>query len=105
MAASARGAASLRRGLPQSELAQRAVDPEPGELLLHPVLAEPGAQALEVDAVDVLVLIETGEHHALDSGLGIAMHLQALCADLLHHALHRRVDGGDRLRSDEHTSE
>src|ERR1700704_2913507 len=87
----------LRRGLPQAQLPQRAVDPQPRELLLHAVLAEPGAQIAEVDAVEVLVLVEAGKYHALDAGHGIAMHLQALGADLLHHALHRRVDGGDRL--------
>jgi len=48
-------------------------------------------------AVELLVLVEAGEHDALEPGRGIAVDLQALRADLLHHALHRRVDGGDRL--------
>src|SRR6266545_3511298 len=71
---------SLRR-LPQPQMPQRAVDPQPRELFLHAVLVEPRAQIFEVDAVEILVLIEAGEHHALDAGCGIAMHLQALGAD------------------------
>src|SRR5262249_12838542 len=59
------GPALLGRPLPQPQLAQRAVDPEPRQLFLHAVLAEPGAQAVEVDVVEVLVLVEAGEHHAL----------------------------------------
>ena len=34
----------LRRRLPQAKLAQRAVDPQPRQLLLHAVLAEPRPQ-------------------------------------------------------------
>src|SRR6266508_5955939 len=94
--ADASSCSSLCR-LPQSQMPQRAVDPQPRELFLHAVLVEPRTQIVEVDAVEILVLIEAGEHHALDAGYGIAMHLQALGADFLHHALHRRVDRGDRL--------
>src|SRR5262245_66647863 len=59
--------------LAQAEMAQRAVDPQPRELLLHAVLAEPCAQNVEIDAVEILVLVEAGEHHALDPAFGIAM--------------------------------
>src|SRR5262245_18546682 len=78
-------------------MAQRTVDPKPRELLLYAVPAEPRAQNVEVDAIEILVLVEAGELDALDPAFGIAMDLQALRADLLHHALHRRVDVGDRL--------
>ena len=49
-------ARSLRRlrGLAQSELLQRAVDPQLRELLLQAVLAEPGAQVAEIDAIEFL---------------------------------------------------
>src|SRR5215831_14416514 len=89
----------LFRRLPQTQLPQRAVDPQARELFLHAVLVEPGPQIVEIDAVEILVLIEAGEHHALDATGGIAMHLQALRADFLHHALHRRIDRGNRLVS------
>ena len=36
-----------------------------------------GAQVVEVDVVEILV-VEAGEHHALDAALRIALHLQAL---------------------------
>src|SRR5246127_2523501 len=72
---------SLRRGLPQAQMAQRAVDPQPRELFLHAVLVESRAQIVEIHAVEVLVLVEAGEHHAFDAACGVAMHLQALGAD------------------------
>ena len=40
-----------------------------------------------------LILVEAGEHHRPRARCGIDMRLQALGADFLHHALHRRVDG------------
>src|SRR5262245_62654505 len=92
-----RSRARILGRLAQAEMAQRAVDPQPRELLLHAVLPEPRAQNVEIDAIEILVLVEAGEHHTLDAAFRIAMDLQALRADLLHHALHRRVDGGDRL--------
>src|SRR5438045_7518289 len=57
----------------------------------------------EIDRVERLVLVEAGKNVACPAGRGIGLRLQALRADLLHHALHRRVDGADR--SEEHTSE
>src|SRR5688572_14861656 len=74
---------------------ERAPDPPRGDLLRQRVLAEPVAQAREVHVVEVLVLIEAGEHVRGLARRGIAVRLQALRADLLHHALHRRVDGAD----------
>ena len=43
-----------------------------------------------------LVLIEAGKNEGNLSGSRIDMLLQALGADLFHHALHRRIDGADR---------
>ena len=74
---------------------EAAVDPEFGELLLHAVLLQAGAEVAPIDFVERLVLIEAGEDHGLFAGFGILVHLQALGADLLHHALHRGVDAAD----------
>src|SRR5262245_65976897 len=88
---------SLRRRLPQAQMPQRAVDPQPRELFLHAVLVEPRAQIVEVHAIEVLVLVEAGEHHAFDPAYGVAIALQALRAAFLHPPLHRPIDGGNRL--------
>ncbi len=50
----------------------------------------------KVHPVERLVLVEAGEHDAPLAGRGIDLRLQTLRADLLHHALHRRVDRADR---------
>ena len=68
-----------------------------GQLFLDAVLREAAAQVREGHPVEVLVLVEAGEHHALDAGGGVAVGLQALGADLLHHALHGGVDRADAL--------
>src|SRR5580658_1985898 len=78
-----------------AEVVETAVDPQLRQLLLKGVLAETLPEGAEVDVVERLVLVEAGEHDRLGAGRGILLHLQALRADLLHHALHRRVDGGD----------
>jgi len=44
------------------------------------------AHRAEIDAVHFLVLIEAGEHDRLDAGHRVMMALQALRANLLHHA-------------------
>jgi hypothetical protein len=44
----------------------------------------------------VLILVEAGEDERLAAGRRIDVLLQALRADLFHHALHGRVDAGDR---------
>src|SRR5207244_11639278 len=47
-------------------------------------------------SVDGLVLIEAGKYVTSLAGMRIAVRLQALGADFLEHALHRRVDRADR---------
>src|SRR5260370_35651460 len=79
-----------------AEVVQAAVDPELGEFFLDAVLRQAAAQGAEIDAVHLLVLVEAGEHDGLGAGYRVAVALKALRADLLHHALHRRVDRGDR---------
>ena len=54
------------------------------------------ARPREVDAVERLVLVEAGKHVAGLAASPDRVRLQALRADLLHHALHRRVDRADR---------
>src|SRR5262245_22880143 len=56
-----RSRARILGRLAQAEMAQRAVDPQPRELLLHAVLAEPRAQNVEVDAVEILILVEASK--------------------------------------------
>src|SRR5712671_6025395 len=88
---------SLRRGgLAPAEVPKTAVDPQLGQLFLGAVLAEAAAQRWEIDAVQFLVLVEAGEYDGLGAAHRVVVALQALRADLLHHALHRRVDRGDR---------
>src|SRR5258708_36581101 len=89
----------LLRRLPQAQLPQRAVDPQPRELLLHAILTQPRAQIVEIDAVEILALVKAGEHHAFGAACGIAVDLPALLANLLHHPSHRRVDGSEILMS------
>ncbi len=50
-------------------------EPEVGELLLHRVLAQARAQVVEVDAVELLVLVEAGE----DDGLLAASRDRRAC--------------------------
>ena len=71
------------------------VDPLGGEQFLGAVLAQALAQALEIDHVQRLVLAEAGKHHRVFPGLGVHVVLQALGANLLHHALHGRIDRAD----------
>src|SRR5260221_12361707 len=81
----------------QIELAQAAIDPQPGQFLLHAVLVQSGIQARPIHRVELLVLVEAREHYGLLAGHRVAVWLQALGADLLHHALHRRVDAADGM--------
>src|SRR5512134_3848033 len=74
----------------------RPCDPLRGQLLLHGVLFQARVETAEIDAVERLVLVEAREHVAHLAGRWVAMRLQALRADLLHHALHRRVDRCER---------
>src|SRR5205814_10408172 len=69
---------SLRRGGgAPAEVAQAAVDPLLGQLLLRAVLRQAAAQGREIDAVEILVLVEAGEHHRLGAGRRVVMALQA----------------------------
>jgi len=79
-----------------AEMLQAAVDPELGEFFLDAVLRQAAAQGAEINAVHLLVLLEAGKDDRLGAGHGITVALQALRADLLHHALHWRVDRGNR---------
>src|SRR5207237_9150584 len=80
------GLASVRHG---SEAMR---DPLRRQLLLHGILSEARGQPAKVDAIDRLVLVEAREDVAHLAGRRVTMRLQALRADLLHHALHRRID-------------
>ena len=43
----------------------------------------------------MLVLVKAGEDEELFAGVRVDVALEALGADLFHHALHRRVDRAD----------
>jgi hypothetical protein len=49
----------------RADLAQAAVDPLLGQLLLHAILRKPRAEAREIDQIHLLVLIEAGKQHIL----------------------------------------
>src|SRR6185503_3629382 len=72
-----------------------ASDPKRGELFLNAVLREALGEGAEVDLVERLVLVEAGEDVGGLAGSRIDVRLQALGADLFHHALHRAVDRAD----------
>src|ERR1044071_7331781 len=76
-------------------LAQQPRQPQIRQLLQHRVLAQSCAEVDEVDVVEVLVLVEAGEDERLLLRLRVDVALEALRADLLHHALHRGVDRAD----------
>ena len=78
-------------------VAEAVVDPEFRDLLLRSILRKPRAQTAEIDVVERLVLIEAREDHRFFPANRVPVHLQALRADLLHHALHRRVDAADGM--------
>ena len=63
--------------------------------VLHGVLPQSSRQIGEVHAIHQLVLVEAREDDGLASARRIDVLLKALGADLLHHALHGRVDAGD----------
>jgi len=71
------------------------INPELGQFFLRAILGKARAQAAELDLIERLILIEAGEDDGLFAGDGVLMHLQALGADLLHHALHGRVDAAN----------
>jgi len=59
-------------------------------------LRQAALQGREVDAGHLLVLVEAGKDDSLGAGRSIPLQLQASRVDLVHHALHRRVDRDDR---------
>ena len=62
---------------------------------MHAVLREALGEGVEIDLVERLVLVEAGEDVGRLAARWVDVRLQALRADLLHHALHRRVDRTD----------
>ena len=79
----------LFRRFSHAKLLEAAVDPQRRQLLLEAVLRQALAQAGKIDAIESLILVEAGEDDGFLAGRGILLHLQALGADFLHHALHR----------------
>src|ERR1700740_2811702 len=77
-------------------MGEAAMDPECRQLLRHRILAEALMQYAEIDRVERLVLVEAGEYDRLDTRDGVLLQLRALGANFFHHALHWRVDRGDR---------
>src|SRR5687767_2363071 len=73
----------------QVDRVQQMVQPAAGQLLLDRVLPQPHVQVREIDAIHLLILVEAREDEFLAPGRGIDVLLQALRADLFHHALHR----------------
>ena len=73
-----------------------AVEPHVCELFLDAVRTEAFVEVFEVDKVEVLVLIKAGKYKELFAGVRVDVPLEALGADLFHHALHRRIDRADR---------
>lgn len=78
-----------RRGVAPFQAYQTTVYPLRGQFFLHRILPQARFQAGEIDTVQGLILIETGKDVGSLAGLGIDVRLQALGADLFHHALHR----------------
>src|SRR5215813_8528816 len=79
-----------------AEMLQASVDPQLVQFFLHAVLRQAATEGRKIDPVHLLILVKAGKHHGLGAGLRVALQLQALRANLLHHALHRRVDRGNR---------
>src|SRR5262249_10824248 len=82
---------------PHSEPPQTSIDPKLCDLLLDAVLFQTRPQSCEIHPIERLVLIRARKHDLLLASQRIAMQLQALRTDLLHHALHGRIDAANRL--------
>src|SRR5690349_5074860 len=74
---------------------EQVIEPDVRQLLLHRVLPQPRRQIWKVDPIQLLILVEAREDDRFRAGARIDVLLQALRADFLHHALHRRVDAAD----------
>ena len=81
----------MRQMLPMEQM----IEPHIRQLFVDRILTQPRREIREIDTVHFLILVEAGEDDGLLAGLRIHVLLQALRADFLHHALHRRVDAGD----------
>ncbi len=73
---------------PRTNRAEAVVNPELGQFFLRAVLRETRAEVAELHLIERLILIKAGKDHGLFTGHRILVHLQALGADLFHHALH-----------------
>jgi hypothetical protein len=73
------------------------VDPELGYLFLRSVLGETRAKAAEIHVIERLILVKAREYYSFFACDRVLVHLEALGADFLHHALHRGVDAADRV--------
>src|SRR5215211_2212779 len=87
--------AATTRALISRAGAEQPVQPQVRQLLLHGVGAQARVEVREVHPVERLILVEAGEDEGLHARLGVNVLAEALRADLLHHALHRAVDGAD----------
>jgi hypothetical protein len=65
------------------------INPEVREFLLNGVCPKSIVQICEINEIEVLVLIEAREDEDLLVGYRVDMPLEALGANLFHHALHR----------------
>jgi hypothetical protein len=81
--------------IPNLKIPQAMIDPLLGQFLLRAVLRKPRSQIVESHVIERLILIRAGKHNRLLPADRVFVHLQALGADLFHHALHRRVDAAD----------
>src|SRR6185437_14751278 len=81
----------VTRRAPDWAIARRGdeFNPSPRQLFLHGVLAQTRTQAAKIDQLQRLILIGAAEDDGLLPSSRIAVNLQALAANFLHHALHR----------------
>ena len=74
---------------------ERAVQPQVCQLFLNTISPQTLVQIFEVDEIEMLVLVKAREYEKFLAGVRVDVTLQALGADLFHHALHRAVDRAD----------
>src|SRR4030095_10952678 len=75
---------------------QTVVDPFRSQLLLDRILLQARIQDGKIDPIKRLVLVEAGEYIARLSRRRSDVRLKTLRTDLLHHALHGRIDRAQR---------
>jgi hypothetical protein len=76
---------------------QNLLEPQVTQLLLHRIGTKTIPKVAEVDGVEFLILVEARKNNSLDAGDGVTKLLKALRTNLLHHALHRRIDAPNRM--------